>query len=207
MIIITLALLAGGPVAPVEKAPVASAPVNVLVVGLDQERIASNYYPGSLIAEITGIPEDSLATRFNRAIVDRLAGVTRGTARFIPLDGAALPPGIVAHLRYEGEEESARSDLSRVDGADLSRLLDRFGADYLLVMSRYYMKKEEEPFPYLYHIFNYEVYDRHKSRLHEGRACFDTPALLPAPRLDKHYRDLASRVASRVNKLVAARAK
>ena len=179
----------------------ADARAGVLVVGFEREKIASNYYHDGMIAEKIDIPVDSLAAHFNRAIVDRLAGVTSGPARFIRVARDATG-NIPARVRREGDEERRRDDLSRVAPGELARLLDTFEAGYLLVMSQYYMKREEEPFPYLYHIINYEVYDRAGVKRHEGNASFDTPDLFQAGRLDKHYRKVASRILDRVQRVV-----
>jgi hypothetical protein len=178
------------------------APTNVLVVGLDRERVTSNYYPDGMIAEKIGLPLDSVAPYINRAIVARLAGTTRGAVRFIRLDDANGTREVTNHARYEGDAERSHGDLSRVAREDFNRLLDAFNADYLLVVSQYYMKKQDEPFPFLYHVINYEVYDRSKAKRYEGYAGFDTPDLLPAPQLDKHYRKIVDRMADRVCKVI-----
>ncbi|MDR2414389.1 MAG: hypothetical protein LBD64_05335 [Odoribacteraceae bacterium] len=200
IVFFTAVMLLSAPTTAIERQE-GAARVNVLVIGLEREHVSSNYYPDQLIAEKISVPVDSLADYFNRAIVSRLPAESSGPARFIRDDRIctrALPAG----TRYEGEEEGVHRDLSRVPRDSLTRLLDAFEADFLLLVSQYYMKQETEPFPYLYHIVNYEVYDRQKTKRYEGYVCFDTPDLLPAPRLDKYYKKIASRIVARVNRVV-----
>ncbi|MDR0766195.1 MAG: hypothetical protein LBF09_04590 [Odoribacteraceae bacterium] len=175
---------------------------NVLVIGLERESITSNYYHDRLIAEMIEVPVDSLAGYFNRAIVSRLPDASRGPARFICREGLSRRDVLPAGTCYEGEEERARGDLSRVSPDSLASLLDAFDADFLLLVSLYYMKQESEPFPYLFHIVNYEVYDHHKVKRYEGSARFHTTGLLPAPRLDKYYKKITSQIISQVNRVI-----
>lgn len=201
--IITAAIaltLVPSPALPVDKDP---ARANVLVIGIPRENITSNYYYDGLIAEKISIPVDSLAGFFNRAIVSRLPDAGAGPARFICRGNHPRDRALAAGLRYEGEEENIRVDLSRVSRDALARLLDDFNADFLLLVNQYYMKQETEPFPYLYHIIHYELYDRDKTTRYRGVASFDTPDLMPAPRLDKYYKKIASKIVSRVNRAIS----
>ncbi|MCC8173589.1 MAG: hypothetical protein LIO65_04140 [Odoribacter sp.] len=174
----------------------------VLVVGFEKDNIASNYYYDQIIAEKTNVPLDSIEYYFNQVIIDPLTSCAgKSNLQFIPCYNPQQLQGLTEKIQYAGEEENLRSDLSTLNEEDFEKLLSEFNADYLLVISQYYMKKELQPFPYLFHIVNFEVYDKNKDKKYEGRSYFNSSDLMPLEQYDKQYQKLAGKMMAQISKV------
>lgn len=143
----------------------------VLVVGMN-DNIVSNYFSRDMLAEGTGINEDSVCYVYNKVIENSLsavAGKTKSPFRFVDSSSEQQTwNNLTRNARLEGEDEKSEADLSTVNKQQLKAMLDKAGAAYLLVLDAHYLKYQETPFKTLFHYVNYSLYDSNKNKLAQG---------------------------------------
>mgnify|MGYP000821926202 FL=1 len=89
--------------------------VKVLVIGL-HDNVESNYFPGSMITEETGIPTDSIDYTYNQIIAKNIIASNKNKKyQFVTPEKAAAISSLLDKIRLEGEEEEKYADLSQVD--------------------------------------------------------------------------------------------
>lgn len=147
----------------------------VLVVGMN-DNVISNYFTKDMLAEGTGISEDSICVVYNNVIESGLmttARKERSALDFVaPIETLNGWTAITKFARIEGEDDKASADLSTVNADKLRSLLEEAGAAYLLVLDAHYMKYQEAPFKTLFHYVNYSLYDAGKRKLAQGSNYF-----------------------------------
>lgn len=147
----------------------------VLVVGMN-DNVISNYFTKDMLAEGTGISEDSICAVYNNVIESGLVATTRKErSAFDFVASTGMSDGwtaITKLVRIEGEDGKAAADLSTVNVDKLRNLLEEANAAYLLVLDAHYMKYQESPFKTLFHYVNYSLYDAGKRKLAQGSNYF-----------------------------------
>ncbi len=107
--------------------------VKVLVIGL-HDNVESNYFPGSMITEETGIPTDSIDYTYNQIIAKNIIASNKNKKyQFVtPEKAAAISSLLDKKIRLEGEEEERYADLSQVDDNRYEQLIKDTDSDYVL---------------------------------------------------------------------------
>jgi len=172
--------------------------MKILIVG-NHDNVKSNFYHNGMIAEQTGIPEDSIGTRYNYIIAENIAsGSGNDRCVFVPGKNDAAYDRIAAHIRVEGEGEDATSDLSQVPAEELQQALAHAGADYLLVLNQHYLKWQGAPMRTLFHIVSYTLYDKERKPVYSGNQYFTSMKLESPDKVAQLSRKTTSRIASSV---------
>ena len=84
--------------------------VKVLVIGL-HDNVESNYFPGSMITEETGIPTDSIDYTYNQIIAKNIIASNKNKKyQFVTPEKAAAISSLLDKIRLEGEEEERYAD-------------------------------------------------------------------------------------------------
>ena len=79
--------------------------VKVLVIGL-HDNVESNYFPGSMITEETGIPTDSIDYTYNQIIAKNIIASNKNKKyQFVTPEKAAAISSLLDKIRLEGEDE------------------------------------------------------------------------------------------------------
>lgn len=147
----------------------------ILVLGM-QDNVKSNYFATSMLAEDTQINPDSVCYIYNRVIENNLSQLAKKSkAAYTFIDGYALKgmgEEILNDVKTSGEAENQASDLTLVSETRLKRLLDKAGADYLLLLDTHYLKYQEVPFKTIFHYVNYSLYNGEKQKLTQGSNYF-----------------------------------
>ncbi len=180
-----------------EKKSETNSKKTVLIIGVGKKNITSNYYYDEVIAEKINLPVDSIEHHFNKAIIGNLTSAVSGELEFIWCD--RFPAQL--SINYEGLESELHSDFSSVSETEYQALLDRFDADYLLLVCQYHLKKELKPFPSLFHIVNFDIYDKQKSKRYQGQSFFSSTDLMPLNNFDKQYQKVANKMVAQMNKV------
>ncbi len=171
----------------------------ILILGLN-DNIKSDYYYKELIAEESGIPTDSLELVFNNTIASNIA---QSRIDFTTPQELGKCAEVINSIRVKGEQENCTSDLSRVDNQCFSSLLKNAGADYVLILNRHYLKKQEEPFNTLFYFVSYSLYNKDKQELLNGSNYFTAMRIESAEAMRKASRKSADKIATSILKLVA----
>jgi hypothetical protein len=182
-----------------DKARTAGAVTQILIVGLD-ENVKSNYFPKVMIAEETGMDAENIDREYNAIIAENIAATTNdGDYKFISPAGDDCKQ-IIGEIIVNGEDEENTCDMSNVPPAELQKLLDQAGADYLLVLNRHYLRWQETPLRTLFHTVSYALFDKNKQEICHGNSYFTSMALENPARLRKISRKTSSKIASSVIK-------
>ncbi len=182
----------------------AGATVKVLVVGLD--KVCSNYFPAPMIAEETGIPEDSIGDTYNRIITDNIIQTNKNKDyTFLSSDIFSEAESLVSGIRLNGENEESYADLSLIDRQSYDCLLDRADADYVLFLNQHYLKWQEKPLHTLFHFVSYSLYDRNRQEVTKGNNYFTCMNLEKSDKLAKASRKSSSKIAAEVIKSISKR--
>lgn len=171
----------------------------ILILGLN-DNIKSDYYYKELIAEESGISADSLELVFNNTIAGNIA---QSRIDFTTAQEPGTCAEVINSIRVKGEQENCTSDLSRVDNQCYSSLLKKAGADYVLILNRHYLKKQEEPFNTLFYFVSYSLYNKDKHELLNGSNYFTAMRIESAEAMKKASRKSADKIAASILKLVA----
>jgi len=171
----------------------------ILIIGLN-DNIKSDYYYKELISEESGIPSDSLERVFNQTIATHLI---QSSDEFSLLNDIDNYPAITNNIRVDGEKEKCSSNLSMVDSQQFKDFLEETGADYLLILNRYYLKKQEEPFNTLFYFISYSLYNKDKKELATDANYFTTMKVETPVLMKKASRKASEKMATSILKLVA----
>lgn len=171
----------------------------ILIIGLN-DNIKSDYYYKELISEESGIPSDSLERVFNQTIA---AHLIQSSNEFSLLNDIDNYPTITNNIRVDGDKEKCTSNLSMVDNQQFKDFLEDTGAEYLLILNRYYLKKQEEPFNTLFYFISYSLYNKDKKELTTDANYFTTMKVETPEHMKKASRKASEKIATSILKLVA----
>lgn len=140
------------------------------------DNVKSNYFVTDMLAEGTQINPDSVCYIYNKVIEDNLSQLAqKSKASYTFIDGndiKGMGEDILDDIKTSGEAENQASDLTFVNASRLKGLLDKAGADYLLLLDTHYLKYQEVPFKTIFHYVNYSLYDGNKQKLAQGSNYF-----------------------------------
>lgn len=172
----------------------------ILIVGLN-DNVKSNYFYNGMIAEETGMKADSIGLTYNQIIAENIAAAAKkGTYRFIPANAKQVSGQVLNEIKVNGESEDCYSDLSGVSSEELQKVLDKAGADYLLVLNQHYLKWQDQPLRTLFHIVSYTLFDKDKKEVYRGNNFFTCMNLENPDKLRKSSRKSSSKIASAIIK-------
>lgn len=171
----------------------------ILVIGLNNN-IKSDYYYRELISEESGIPTDSLENVFNQIIA---AHLIQSSNEFSLLNDIDNYPTIINNIRVDGDKEKCTSNLSMVNNQQFKDFLEDAGAEYLLIINRYYLKKQEEPFNTLFYFISYSLYNKDKKELVTDASYFTAMKVETPVLMKKASQKASEKIATSILKLVA----
>ena len=161
----------------------------ILIVGL-HDNVKSNYfYNGMIDREYNSIIAENIA-----------AAVKEGGCKFIPATDNLVDGQVLNEIKVNGESEDSYSDLSAVPTEELQKVLNKAGADYLLVLNQHYLKWQEQPLRTLFHIVSYSLYDKDKKEIYRGNNYFTCMNLENPDKVRKISRKSSSKIASSIIK-------
>jgi predicted transcriptional regulator/cbb3-type cytochrome oxidase subunit 3 len=170
----------------------------ILIMGL-KDNIQSDYFYKDLIAEESGIPVDSLEQVFNRTIATNIA---QSRIDFITAPEEERCTEVINNIRVNGEQENCTSDLSQVDNQCFRDLLSATGAEYVLILNRHFLKKQDQPFNTLFYFISYSLYNKDKQEVMSGSNYFTTMHIESENIMKKVSRKSSGKIASAVLKAV-----
>lgn len=173
----------------------------VLVIGMDNN-VVSNYFTMDMLADGTGIAEDSVCAAYNDVIKSSLTATARkekSPFSFVA-GGQNAWDDMTRYVRIDGEDDNTVADLSTVSTDKLKTLLDEAGAAYLLVLDAHYMRYQEKPFKTLFHYVNYSLYDAGKNKLAHGSNYFTSINPQNRAQMAKSSRKSAEKIVEMVEK-------
>lgn len=170
----------------------------ILIIGLN-DNVKSNYFYNGMITKETGIPTDSIPSEYNDIIADNIVAADRkGVCLFVAADSNSELGNVINEIKLKGEEEETYADLSQVSDEELKKVMDKAGADYLLVLNQHYLKWQETPCRTLFHIVSYSLFDRNKQEVTRGNNFFTAINLESPETLRKISRKSTSKIANTV---------
>ena len=198
--VLTIIPAVAGPVSDTSKSDDAAEVKKILVVGLP-DNVESNYFPVSMIAEETGIPEDSVDYAYNQAVAENIA-LSNKDKRFcfLPLEDCQEKEAWMSGIELKGDEEAKYADLSKVDENVYRQWMAAAGADYVLLLNQHYLKWQEKPLRTLFHITSYSLYDKNHREVTRGNHYFTSMELDNRAQIEKDSRKSSLRIAQNVVK-------
>lgn len=148
-----------------------------LVVGF-HNNLNSNYYPKIMIAEKMGIQAQVLDTLINSLFLREMVAVRNPYFNFINPSKDINYISLIKELEYSGKNEEKYTNLSDSSNIYLNKLIEKYNVDYVIFFSQYFLKKQEEPFPTLFHIINYSILNPQKEELVKGKLHTNTYDLI-----------------------------
>lgn len=169
----------------------------VLIVGIKDGNLTSNYFMAEHIAERTSIAKDSLEEVFSREISKSLSKRDDSGFHFIRFE-SKKDKSLLNKVQYKKEKDMMVSDLSQLNDEDYQQLLSQYNADYVLFLDQYYLKYEGGS--NLFHIFNYDIYNQNKKNIVSGKTFFNTAELLPLANYEKKYEKSGNKIIDQLQK-------
>lgn len=170
----------------------------ILILGL-KDNIKSDYYYKELIAEESGIPQDSLEVVFNRTIA---GNITQSHGGFVQAGNTEKCNNILNNITVTGEQDECTTDLSQVDSQCFRDLLSGTGAEYVLILSRHFLRKQDQPFNTVFYFVSYSLFNKEKKEISRGSNYFTTMHLETAEVMKKNSRKTSDKIATTVLKLI-----
>ena len=169
----------------------------ILVMSM-QDNVKSNYFVTDMLAEDTQINPDSVCYIYNKVIEDNLTQLAqKSKASYTFIDGnniKGVGEDILDDIKTSGEAENQASDL-----------LDKAGADYLLLLDTHYLKYQEVPFKTIFHYVNYSLYDGNKQKLAQGSNYFTSINPQSEQQMLKSSRKSTAKMLDNVENTLSAR--
>ena len=147
-----------------------------------------------MIAEATGMQADSIDQQYNAIISQNIVAAAPNS----PCKFVATTDPIVEKIDVTGEAENCAADLSKISKEEWQQTLEKSGAEYLLVLSRHYLKWQDEPMRTIFHIICYTLYDKDKKQVYTGNQYFTSMDLEAPKRLMQLSRKSSARIASAI---------
>lgn len=174
--------------------------VKVLVIGL-HDNVESNYFPGSMITEETGIPTDSIDYTYNQIIARNIIASNKNKRyQFVTSEKEAAISNLLDKIKLKGEEEEIYADLSQVDDNLYEQLIKDTDSDYVLFLNQHYLKWQEKPLRTLFHITSYSLFDKNQQEITRGNNYFTSMNLEDKDKLSKDSLKSSSKIASNIVK-------
>ncbi|NJO69493.1 MAG: hypothetical protein HC830_09620 [Bacteroidetes bacterium] len=171
----------------------------VLVIGLKEGNITSNYFMAENIAEKTALSKDSLEEAFSMEIIQGIKKIHGSGFNFVHLAHDKNSNVFLDKVQYRYDKEMMVSDLSDLKDEDYQKLIKQHNAEYVLFLDHYFLKYEGGS--NLFHIYNYDVYNKNKKNIYSGKTFFNTPDLEPLANYQKKYEKSGNKIIDQLQKL------
>ncbi len=171
----------------------------ILIIGLN-DNIKSNYFYDEMIAEESGIEQDSLNIKYNNIITDNISSSSKDK-HFLSTNTFQYNK-IIEKIKTEGEDEERYSDISSIQTSELQSMLNKENAEYLLVLNQHYLKWQETPYRTIFHIISYSLFDKNKKEIYRGNNYFTCVNLENAEQIKKMSKKCSAKIAESVFKAI-----
>lgn len=143
----------------------------ILLFGLLESDISSNYYMNEDLAIRINTSGNKLEDILTQVITDNLAASSKCNFNIV-----------VNTTEWENQE-------------DMKKLIDEANATYALKLNSYEVNWKGDPYYTIFHIVKFDLIDSDARKLTEGKSSFDFPDLIPVEDLDREYQKLADHIA------------
>ncbi|MBN1117225.1 MAG: hypothetical protein JXA77_08480 [Bacteroidales bacterium] len=182
-----------------DKLDLASVSGNFVVIGF-HDNLNSNYYPKNMIAEKMGLGTEILDTLVNNLFLKEISSVKSSRFRFVCPSKDKEYMNLLGQIQYTGADDEKYTDISGVNNASLNLLLNKYNSEYIICFSQYYFKKQEKPFPTMFHIINYTIYNQQKKELIKGKVYTNTFDLVNLDEFESLLKKNAKKYISSIEK-------
>jgi len=145
----------------------------ILVVGF-AGKVNSNFFPLATVAERMKIDQLRVDSVMHDKLVSSFTNLDKGNHIFIVLHDLDRVNRVRGYFSFTGEKEEIYPEINGAQSPKLKKIMEQYGADYVMVFGQYYLKWQEEPFNTLFHIFNYSVFGRNMEEVIRGKEHFNT---------------------------------
>jgi len=146
------------------------------------DNIKTKHYPLVMIAEALNVPKDSASHKINSVIIENL------------MESASV---------FTTHKPSLKGDffnLSEVSKEEYKMILEKAGANFIVLLDEYELIWKDEPFPALFHNIKYSVYNEEKVLVKEGSNFYSTYDLVDEKELKKASRKCSKKIADNILK-------
>jgi hypothetical protein len=171
----------------------------VLIIGLKEENITSNYFMAENIAERTSLAKDSIGSAFSRMLSESIVNSGNPRFEFICCLSNKNNNEILSKVQYKFDKDMLVSDLSGLKDSDYQDFLNSYNADYVIFLDHYFLKYLNGNS--LFHILNYDVYNRDKKNIIVGKTYFNSAELLPLVNYEKNYKKAGAKIVQQLDKV------
>jgi hypothetical protein len=182
-----------------EQEPIHS---DIVLVTPGKVNISSDFYPLDMIAESLKLKQDSLSQLLNGMVINHLK---EKSPRFFSLSDKENSNAIIRNIRtkieiHKQSDDRYKADLSNVPDIDFQGLLAQYGANYLVVISGYFIHPTTKPFQSVFHSISFSVFDAQKKLVFEGIQRFNTYNLDSFAELQEAHRKSSKRTVQEILK-------
>lgn len=171
----------------------------ILIIGLN-DNIKSNYFYDEMIAEESGIKQDSLNIKYNNIITDNISSCSK--YKYFLSTNTFQYSKIIEKIKTKGEDEEKYSDISSIQTSELQSMLNQENAEYLLVLNQHYLKWQETPYRTIFHFISYSLFDKNKKEIYRGNNYFTCVNLGDAEQIKKMSKKCSAKIAESVFKAI-----
>lgn len=172
---------------------------NIIIVGFNQN-LNSNYYSKSMIASKMGMGIERLDTLVSNLFIKEIESVRNSRLQFVYPSDDQRYANLIEQISYIGADDEIYSDLTDVNSDNLNQLLVKYNSEYIICFSQYFFKRQEKPFPTLFHIINYTIYNQNKEELAKGKVFTNTFDLVDLTEFESLLKKNAKKYISSIEK-------
>lgn len=146
------------------------------------DNIKTKHYPLVMVAEALNVPADSASHKINNVIFENMMEVAS------------------VFTTYSPAKSDIKLDMKTVSKDEYKKLLNRTGADFIVLLDEYELIWKEDPFPTLFHNIKYSIYNEEKILVKEGNGFYSTYDLVDEKELKKASRKCSRKIADNILK-------
>ena len=180
---------------------VVNASNNCLFVGFGK-KYDSNYYLKSMISNEIGMEVNQLDSLLSNLFLSTFLADENTQQNYVCPNNDPEFEKMIEKIRYLGEKEKIYPDLSQVNTEVYQSILQHYNLNYMIVFSQYYMKRQENPFPTLFHIVNYTLYNQSKEEIFKGQEFSNSYDLIDYQGLKEIFRKIRKKQLATIEKII-----